>query len=376
MLLLRNVQLDYVKTNIFITNGKITKIGKANEKELKKIFNNIEIIDCGNKYAIPGYIDNHVHVTGGGGEKGFSSKVPEIKISDIISSGVTTVVGVLGTDTITRSVENLVSKTKALNEEGITAYCLTGGYEFPSPTLTGSVQKDIAFINEVIGVKIAISDHRCYNPLKEDLIKLMSEVRVASLISGKKCSVNYHIGWGKGSMNQLLDILHETNIPADLIRPTHITCTDTVFEQAIEMANKGSYVDITAGENVEKSITYIIKAFEKGISDMLTVSSDGNGSVPIWQDGKCIGMNAHSQIGLHRIVKELVKTHNYKLQDAIKILTVNPSNALALTQKGEIKEGKDADILLLDNNFEVDSVIAMGKIFMLNKSIIRKGMYE
>ncbi len=376
MLLLKNVLLNEIKTDIFISDNKITKIGKLNERDFKKVFNNIEVIDCDNKYIIPGYIDNHVHITGGGGEKGFSSKVPEIKLSDIISSGVTTVVGVLGTDTITRSVENLVSKTKALNEEGITAYCLTGGYEFPSPTLTESVQKDIAFINEVIGAKIAISDHRCYNPLKEDLIKLMSEVRVASLISGKKCSVNYHVGWGKGSMSQLLDILYETNIPADLVRPTHITCTDTVFEQAIEMAKNGSYVDITAGENVEKSVTYIIKSFEKGISDMLTVSSDGNGSVPIWQDGKCIGMNAHSQIGLHKIIKELVKTHNYKLQDAIKILTVNPSNALGLTQKGEIKEGKDADILILDHNYDIDSVIAMGKVFMLNKNIMRKGMYE
>ncbi len=376
MLLLKNCLLNNENVDILIENKKIIKIGKVNEKEVKEIFNNIIIIDIKNKNVIPGYIDNHVHITGGGGESSFSSRVPEIKFSEIVSNGVTTVIGVLGTDTITRSVENLVAKTKALKEEGITAYCLTGGYEYPSPTITGSIQKDITFIEEILGTKIAISDHRCYNPNKEELIKLMSETRVAGLISGKKVSVNYHVGWGKGNMDILLEILKETNIPAYVIRPTHISCNDEVFEQALILAKQGAYIDITAGKDIEKSVKYILKVFEKGLSEQLTISSDANGSVPIWKDGVCTGISAHTMKGLHQIIKELIIKYKIPIDQATKILTVNPAKALNLYNKGKIEEGKDADIIVLDENYNINSVIALGEFVLLDNKLMKKGKYE
>lgn len=377
MILLKNCSLNGKFVDILIENKKILKIGNIDEKQLEKIFDkDLDIINIHNRYVIPGYIDTHVHLTGGGGEGGFSSRVPEIGLSEIVSNGVTTVVGVLGTDTITRSVENLVAKTKALNEEGITAYCLTGGYEYPSPTITGTIQKDITFVKEIIGTKIAISDHRCYNPTKEDLIKLMSETRVAGLVSGKKVGVNFHVGWGKGNMDKLVDILNETNIPTSLIRPTHVSCNEEVFKQALKLAKKGTYIDITAGKDIEKSVKYILKVFEKGLSEQLTISSDANGSVPIWKDGVCIGISAHTMNGLHRIIKELIIKHNITLDEATKILTLNPSKALNLEDKGVIEEGKDADIIILDENYNINSVMALGEFVILNNKIIKRGKYE
>jgi len=376
MLLLKNCLLNDKSIDILIENRKIIKIGTIKEKELGEIFDDINIIDIHNRSVIPGYIDNHVHITGGGGESSFYSRVPEIKFSEIVSNGVTTVVGVLGTDTITRSVENLVAKTKALKEEGITAYCLTGGYEYPSPTITGSVQKDITFIEEIIGTKMAISDHRCYNPSKEDLIRLMSETRVAGLISGKKVSVNYHIGWGKGNMDILLDILKETNIPTSLLRPTHISCNDEVFEQALILAKQGAYIDITVGKDIKKSVKYILKVFESGLSDQLTISSDANGSVPVWKDGICIGISAHTMKGLHQIVKELIMTHKIPIKQAIKLLTENPAKGLGISNKGKIEEGKDADVIVLDEKYNINSVIALGEIVLLDNKLFKKGKYE
>src|SRR5690606_3180786 len=102
---------------------------------------------------VPGLIDNHVHITGGGGEGSFKTRVPEITLSKLIEAGITTVVGLLGTDATTRSVENLVAKAKALKEEGVSVYVHTGSYEFPSVTLTGQIKKDIVFIEEIIGAK-------------------------------------------------------------------------------------------------------------------------------------------------------------------------------------------------------------------------------
>ena len=113
------------------------------------------VIEARGKMLTPGLIDQHVHLVGGGGEGSFHTRTPEICLSALIRSGITTVLGLLGTDDMTRSVENLVAKAKALTEEGITAYALCGAYGVPSLTITGSIKKDIAFINEI---KMCIRD--------------------------------------------------------------------------------------------------------------------------------------------------------------------------------------------------------------------------
>ena len=98
---------------------------------MKALPQGCRVLDAAGRRVIPGLIDQHVHITGGGGESGFTSRVPELRFSDSVKAGVTTLVGLLGTDSRTRNVQNLLAKTKALNEEGITAYCLTGAYEIP-----------------------------------------------------------------------------------------------------------------------------------------------------------------------------------------------------------------------------------------------------
>ena len=146
-------------SDVLIADKKIALVGDS----LRISVPGLERMDCGGAKAIPGYIDQHVHITGGGGEGSFLTQVPPMKLSDPVRAGVTTLVGLLGTDGTTRSVRNLVARTKALKEYGLTAFCLTGNYNYPSPTLTGSVMDDIVFIEEIIGVKIAICDHRSAN---------------------------------------------------------------------------------------------------------------------------------------------------------------------------------------------------------------------
>ena len=82
----------------------------------------VETYDLEGKIVVPAYIDMHVHITGGGGEQGPASRVPESQLSEFFKNGITTVVGLLGTDGVTRSVENLVAKARALTEEGMTVY--------------------------------------------------------------------------------------------------------------------------------------------------------------------------------------------------------------------------------------------------------------
>lgn len=376
MIFIKECKLNNETVDILIINNKIVKIGKIDFLELKKILNDVILIDGKNKVCLPGYIDNHVHIVGGGGEMGYSSRVPEISLQDITTNGVTTLVGVLGTDSITKSVSNLVAKAKALNEEGVTCYCLTGAYEFPSPTLTGRIQDDIYFINEIIGLKTAISDNRCYNPTKEDLIKIMSEVRVALLGSGKNGGVNIHCGWGKGNLDTLLEIINETNIPPSIMRPTHITNNQKVFEQSLMLAKKNAYIDITADADYEKIGYHINLIKNNDLYSKLTLSSDANGSCPVWVDNKCIDIKASTMEHLHQVILYLTKKYNYTLEQAAELLTINPANALHLTNKGNLVKGNDADIILLDEDYNINDVIANGQIMIEDKKIVKKGRYS
>ena len=60
-----------------------------------------------------------------------ASRVPAVQLTDLTRAGVTTAVGVLGTDGTTRTVAALVAPTLGLREQGLSAWCCTGSYQCP-----------------------------------------------------------------------------------------------------------------------------------------------------------------------------------------------------------------------------------------------------
>ena len=129
-----------------------------------------------------------------------------------------------------------------MKNEGITAYCLTGAYVYPSVTLTGSVDKDIVYIDEILGCKLAVSDHRCSHPTKEELIRLVSDIRMASLIAGKPGVLHIHVGGVGNKLKDIMEIVREEGIPITHFRPTHMDCH---LKEAMEfMAVSYTHLDV------------------------------------------------------------------------------------------------------------------------------------
>lgn len=371
--------------DVVISSNKIE--GIYDDLNIPENFINIEVINGEGKLLFPGFIDNHVHINGAGGEGGFNMRTPEIKLSDITKAGITTVVGCIGTDGVCRDMASLIAKAKALEEEGITTYCYTGSYEIPVKTLTGSIKKDIMLIDKIIGVgEIAISDTRSSQATYDELIQAIAQSRVGGLLSGKSGIVNIHLGDGTRKLGYLFRLADETEIPITQILPTHINRNGDLFKSGEEYINKGGYIDFTTSTPVELLAPGELRASEalsiliKNNSNIknVTFSSDGNGSMPTFDEkGRLIKVGICSVASLYEEVKECINTYNIPIDDAIKVITSNVAKVLKLKNKGSIESGKDADLVLVnEDNLEIDIVIAMGKVMVKNGDAIVKGTFE
>lgn len=358
--------------DVWIAGGKIEAVSKT-----LPIINGIDCIDATGKILTPGLIDRHVHITGGGGEGGFCTQAPAVTASRLIHGGLTTVVGLLGTDGITRSVENLVAKAKALKEQGISAYCMTGAYGYPSPTITDSVQKDIVFVEEIIGCKLALSDHRSSHVTSEELMHLASDVRVAGMLSKKAGILTLHLGDEKQGLQMVMDILDQTDIPIKTFQPTHVNRNPALLQQAIAFAKRGGTIDITC-DSTEGVYQALMKIKEEGVCmDQVTLSSDGQGSWSKYDaQGNLLQIGVSDVDTIYKQIVYLVKQKNWSMEDALALGCRNVAKALELyPKKGVIQKGSDADLLLWDKDLNLDTVIAQGNILMKNGKLLTKEMF-
>jgi isoaspartyl dipeptidase. metallo peptidase. MEROPS family M38 len=295
---------------------------------------------------------------------------------------VTTVLGLLGTDGISRSVENLLAKVKALKEEGISAYAICGAYGYPSTTVTGSVSKDIMFIDEILGVKLAISDHRAPNITTEELIRLASDVRTAGMLSGKPGFICLHMGGDKRALKPVFEALERTSIPPKTFQPTHVGRNANLLEDAFKFAKMGGTIDLTCGESESKfhSVADAVKKAKKeGVPmEKVTMSSDGQGSWSNYDtEGKLVEIGVSDVDTIYRQIVYMVKEENMDLEELLALGTKNPAMALELyPKKGAVKEESDADILIMNEDLSLDTVIAMGVPMMRDGKILKKGTYE
>ncbi len=344
-----------------------------------------ETIDAAGRTVIPGYVDQHVHIIGGGGESGPYSRTPEVQLSAVTTAGVTTLVGVLGTDGTTRHLESLLAKARALDTEGITAYLLTGSYEVPLNTILSDARRDIIIIDKVLGVgEVAISDHRSSQPTKDELKRVLTQARVGGMLSGKAGVVQFHMGSGKTGLSVILDILEETEIPARHIIATHVNRDESLFLQAMELARRGGYMDITSGVRLKdgfaggvKPSTAIRRCREAGVPmDHVTMSSDGNGGMSLTLPDGSQKLLVARLASLHEEVMDAVR-EGVPMETAIRTAGENPARANGLwPRKGTLRPDSDGDLLILDEQMRIDTVAARGRVMVREGRPVVKGTYE
>lgn len=339
-------------------------------------------VDLGQAMLIPGLIDCHVHLTGGGGEAGPASRVPPISLTQLTGGGTTSVVGVLGTDDLIRSTASLVATSRSLSAEGISAWCLTGGYHLPPATLTGSVRGDIVHIDRVIGVgEIAISDHRSSQPSPEDLLRVAADAHVAGLMSGKAGLAHLHMGDGERGLDLVRQCLETSELPSRVFHPTHVNRRRPLFEEALRLAERGCCIDVTAfpeGDDEELTAVAAFESFrETGLpAERLTISSDAGGSLPTFDEsGRVSRWEVGSPQTLSRTIRALLE-RGHAMDVILPPFTSNVADLFRLSGKGRIQVGAAADLVALDEDGEVTDVMALGRWHIRHGQPVIKGTFE
>jgi beta-aspartyl-dipeptidase (metallo-type) len=341
--------------SLLLVGDRIARVGSVEEGALAALGLPFEVVDASGCVVTPGLVDPHQHLIGAGGEQGFASRMPEVRLEQLVRAGITTAVGCLGTDSTTRGLGALVGKARQFTEQGVTALLYSGGFHLPPRTLTGSVQDDLILIDCIIGVgEVAISDVRSSQPTLDELARLVSAAAVGGKVAGKAGVTHFHAGPGRARLSLLHALLDQYEVAAESLYVTHANRTEALMDDAIALSRRGGFVDLdTVDGGLGRWIRYYLE--HGGAPERLTVSSDAHtaGAEPA------------------QLLAELVsavREHGLPLQQVLPFFTRNPATALKLHRKGRLEEGMDADVLVMD-----EKTLQPLHVFARGRALLRDG---
>lgn len=376
LLLVRNAEL-YTPTpvgrgDVLVAFGRILAVGRGLAAEGFGL--EAEVLEAGGHLLCPGLVDSLVHFGGGGGEGGFATRMPPLAAETALAAGVTTMVGALGTDDVSRSHADLLACARGLAAQGLSAYTLTGSYQVPPVTLTGSVRRDLALIPEMIGLgEIAIADHRGSQPSAAELARFASDARVGGMLAGKAGTVLVHCGDAPEGLALLREASTRWPVPISQWHPTHVNRNARLFAEGLDFVRAGGSLDFTTSSTPDflaageiPAAKALADALAEGVpATRLSLSSDGQASLPHFDtQGRLVSLEVAPIASLLATLREAVLRQGLSLETALVPATLAPARIWGLARKGRIAAGMDADLVLLDrDSLALRATVAAGRVW-------------
>ena len=373
------------RRDILVGGGRILQMG-ASLAEFAHA--GIEVGDVGGLRLVPGFVDQHIHLLGGGDAAGPLGRVAELTPEDLALAGITTAVGVVGVEMEARGLLLLLRKVHELTRAGLTALMYTGSFRLPAPCMLTSVRADVAFIDQVMGVKTAVSERFYPNQDAAALMQLAGEMLQARAMTGKAAVLHCHMGGMAEGMAPLFELVERLGMPPSQIVPTHVNRTaafSPVFDHAMRFARLGGTIDFSCcvshrdgnptGVDVHDAVR---QSLDAGVPlERLSFSSDSNVPAAVrGAAGELLGMRVVPPTVLHRDLMRIVHEAGVPLAQALTLITTNVARGLGLQQrKGALRPGMDADLVALDAQDRIHAVMAGGEWLVQGGRAIPRGPF-
>ncbi len=339
---------NLVSTDIFLKNRKIKKIQTKIEIDAKT-FNEkgkIEIIDCKDKIVLPGLIDPHVHFR----EPGLTHKEDFLTGSMAAASGgITTILDMPNTKPLTLTIKCLDEKRKLAKKTSIVNF----GFHFGSSINTIEEIKKATVLNNVASTKIFMN--LSTGDMKIDNENVLEEIfKSSKLISvhaeGEKVQLAIKLAKNTNKKLYLCHISTKKEID-------HIKKESNIFVEVtphhLFLAKNDDKDSFTKMKPELKSL-YDQKALLNAVNNGI-VNTIGSDHAPHTKEEKLKYEFPYGVPGCETMLPLLLHAVNTKLIALKKVQELcceNPAKIFGIKHKGFIKEGYDADLVVIDLDLE------------------------
>ena len=189
----------------------------------------------------------------------------------------------------------------------------------------------------------------------------MAQISILRIRSGPARGLHNHrrigfIGRFHDGLNLFIELirraLDSAEIPARVYNPTHVNRRRALFDEALELAARGSTIDVTSfpvgpGEDALAAEDAVECYLEADLPrERITVSSDGGGCLPVFDgEGRVTSLDVGRPASLMGTLTALLE-RGRSMADVLPAFTLNVAQLLRLPSKGRLRPGGDADLAL------------------------------
>lgn len=358
---------------ILIENDRIVKVGKMNETVIPP---DAEIIDAEGCYAGPGLIDIHTHAVDNKWIFDDPHATSEYSLKHGVTSMLTALYYNLNREQYLSAMEKIACSYEAGEFRNFAGYYMEGPYLNPKfgcdrekNTWKGAINK--ADYEELIEKGKKYAKVWCLSPERDGIEAFVKDVKKAIP------DIVFTVAHSEATPEQV-----EKYIPYGLHIGTHHTnatgtlekyseCRGVCVDEAVNY-NDEIYAEIISdkmGLHVDPYMQRLVRKI-KGDDRIILISDQfvADGPVPAGYE-ECddihfdwSGEIAGSGLTLDIACRNFMAHTGCSVCDCFKFASLNPARVLGMTEYGCIREGNIANIIVVDNLFDIKKVIFKGEV--------------
>ena len=368
------VMKDYYIPNgvILMDEDKIVKVGKAKDISIPE---GIEIIDAENNYVGPGLIDVHTHAA----DNKWIFEEPEATSKYLLSHGVTGVLPALynnlNKDAYIKAADDILKAHENGKFDNFVGFYMEGPYLSPNfgCERDKNVWKDAVVREEYIDIVKKVKNSAkvwCFAPEREGIEKFVQDVKaeIPNIVFAVAHSeapphlVEKYIPYG------LKIATHHTNATGTIEH--YSECRGVCVDEAVNY-NKEIYAELISDRMGIHVVPYMQRLVRriKGDDRIILIADQFvcDGPIPPgFEEATDIHFDNAGEIAGSGLTLDIA-CGNFMIHtgcsvcDAFKFGSYNPARALNLSGYGYIDEGNYANLIIVDDKFNVKKVIFKGE---------------